>query len=96
MSQVLEQIAPGETLDYAIEWSSVLTADGGLSISTSTWAASDPSGLTLATSTISGTKTIIWASGAKANTDYRCKNTIVTSATARTHVRTIIIPCRDL
>jgi hypothetical protein len=96
MSRELEPKDPSETLDYAIEWSAVLAADGGLSVSTSTWSASDPAGLTLATPTITGTKTIIWASGGVANTDYKVSNTMVTSAPARTHQRTIIIPCRDL
>ena len=35
MSRELEPKDPSETLDYAIEWSAVLAADGGLSVSTS-------------------------------------------------------------
>lgn len=66
-------------------------------IATSTWSASDPAGLIIASSpapSVFGTKTVVWVSGGTAGVRYTLTNTIVTgSEEPRTHQRTITIHC---
>lgn len=86
----------GESLDYYIDWQDENNIEGeyleaGETVSTSTWAISEPAGLTLATPlTPTSTITGIWASGGTLGVTYRCKNTVVTSE-PRTVVRSLYI-----
>lgn len=94
MSEILELKTPGDSKPYKIEWASVLTDDGGVAISSSSWVSS-PAGLTLSAS-ISGTKAVVWVSGGQANVQYTLTNTMVTDGgTPFTHARSIIIPCYE-
>ena len=79
---------PGDTLDYAIDWTQWLTS--GDYIATSTW--NIPSGLTLTSSSISNGKiTIAWIQGAGSGPLMQIKNTIIT-AQGRTAVKTVTLP----
>ena len=90
---------PSDLKDYDIDWTDVLTAESETAITSSTWSASDPVGLTIQAvppyvPSVVGKKCIVWVSGGTAGTKYSLTNTIVTAgATPRTHQRTIVIPC---
>lgn len=92
MSEAVAEKSPGEAKDYGNNWVNVLTGENEMTISSSSWAAV-PTGLTLTTASIVGTKTIVWVSGGSVNTDYALLNTITTPG-GRTHDWTIIVPCR--
>jgi hypothetical protein len=94
MSPVLETKDPTDVKDYAIDWADVLSGESD-TISTSSWGASDPLGLTIAAvppPSISGTKAIVWVSGGVTGAKHVLANTI-TTAGGRTHQRSITIPC---
>ena len=99
----LEPKDPTDIKDYAIEWVDTLGGESETAISTSTWSASDPAGLTVLSLapyapyiSADGTMTVVWVSGGTAGERYTLTNTIVTAgATPRTHQRSIIIPCAD-
>jgi len=90
---------PSDLKDYDIDWTDVLTAESETAITSSTWSASDPSGLTVLAVApylpqLVGKKCIVWVSGGTAGTKYSLTNKIVTAgATPRKHQRTIVIPC---
>lgn len=97
-SPILASKDPSDIVDYAIEWGTLLAAEGEDGIATSTWSASSPTGLTVgevvASSIDDDTKTIVWVSGGTAGVVYTVTNTIVTDGpTPRTHQRSIRIPC---
>ena len=69
--------APGENLDYSIDWSAALTP--GETISTSTWA--PPGGIVLGNTAVSGgTISVVWLSEGEMGARYRIVNTITTTA----------------
>jgi hypothetical protein len=76
---------PTEVLDFSIGWSDWLN---GLTIASSSW--SGPSGITIVTSSISGTDTIIRLSDGTWGETYELFNTIVASD-GETETRSIII-----
>lgn len=90
---------PSDIKDYDIDWADVLTGESETALTSSTWSASDPAGLTVLAAppylpSIVGTKCIVWVSGGTAGTKYTLTNTVVTAgATPRTHQKSIIIPC---
>ena len=96
---VKEAKDPSDLKDYDIDWVDVLTAENETAITSSTWSASDPVGLTVLAVAphlpqLVGKKCIVWVSSGTAGTKYSLTNTIVTAgATPRTHQRTIVIPC---
>lgn len=97
MSTHLELKDPADVKDYAIEWAQVLAADHEVAISTSTWAAASPVGLTILSApapAIIGTRAVLWVSGGAAETNYTLTNTITTPG-GRTHQRSIVILCRE-
>lgn len=96
-SPILASKDPSDIVDYAIDWGTLLAAEGEDGIATSTWSASSPTGLTVGevvAPSIDGMKTIVWVSGGTAGVTYTVTNTIVTDGTTpRTHERSIHIPC---
>lgn len=85
---------PGETLDYALDWSTYLTSVGGDTISSSSWTVT--TGLTKVSDSNTTTTTTIWITGGTAGGEYWATNTIVTAGgrtvryAFRVHVRTKI------
>lgn len=77
---------PGETLDYAINWATVLAGD---TINTSTFAISDPS-LTTTAHTNTSTVATIWLATGTLGSTYKVTNTIVTAG-GRTFVESATI-----
>lgn len=98
-SPIKESKDPSDLKDYTLDWADVLTAESETAITSSTWSASDPAGLTVLAAPphlpqLVGTKAIVWVSGGTAGVRYSLTNTIVTAgATPRTHQRTLVIPC---
>ncbi len=93
---ILAALDPQEFKDYDIEWATLLTGESETAISSSTWSASVPSGLTVNSSTLTGTRATVWVSGGMPGTTYGLTNRIITAGSSRTHERTIHIPCRRL
>lgn len=81
--------APDEVLDYAIDWSRQLEADGGDTISTSTWAVTGGS-VVIDSQSNTTARSVVWLSGGTAGQTAHAKAT-VTTAGGRTHQRTIAI-----
>lgn len=81
--------APGEVLDYSINWGSWLATD---TIVSSSW--SCDAGITVDSTSFNTTSTTIWLSGGTVRTAYNCKNTIVTAG-GRTGVRSITINVQE-
>ena len=81
---------PGETLDYSVDWSARL-AEGDTIVSASF---SEPVGLTLETSDLSGATSSAWFSGGIAGARYEVLCTITTAA-ARIHQVVITLPLAD-
>jgi hypothetical protein len=81
---------PHAVHDYTVDWTAWLDDD---TISTSTWTI--PSGITNDQDAVSedDLTAIIWLSGGTANTDYECRNTIVTNG-GRTNCATLLIQVR--
>lgn len=94
-SQTLDAHDPSDVKDYAIEWATLLTGEGETAISTSSWKTSVPAGLTISSTTISGTKTVAWVTGGRLGTTYGLPN-LITTPNGRTHERTIFVPCKQL
>lgn len=92
--------APGEALDYEIDYSGVMAlSDPTDSIASSSWTiaicGSAVAAVTITGFGNNGSKADVWLStGGKPNTYYRVTNTI-TTAGQRTYVRTILIEIRN-
>lgn len=83
------QKAPGETLDYVVDWTTWLGAD---TISSSAWVV--PSALITGTASNSTTTATQFIGGGQAEQDYTVTNTIVTAG-GRTAVRAFTIQVRQ-
>lgn len=94
-TQTLDALDPQELKDYDIEWATLLAGETETAISSSTWGASVPPGLTVNSSTLSDTRTTVWVSGGTPGVTYGLTNHIVTTALGRKHDGTIFIPCRQ-
>jgi len=82
--------APGELLDYRVDWSARLTVNRvSDTITASTWSAS-PVGLTINTNTFTNPYTTVWISGGTLNETYTLTNTVTTQG-GRTMVEEIQI-----
>ena len=90
MPQIFEHDA-NATLDYTIDWSAWL--DAGDTISTSVWAV-ESGDVTLATPTINGDLTQIWASAGTVGTAATVRNRITTAA-GRIDDRTLTLVIRE-
>ena len=64
-------------VDFSLDWTSYLEA--GEEVNASTWAPSDPAGLTIVTSAYSATLTTVYVSGGVRGQVYRLRNTIGTT-----------------
>ena len=79
--------APGEVLEYTINWAAEL-GDSEV-INTSAFTA--PAGITIDSDTKTTTAATVWLSGGTAGVEYEITNTIVSSQ-GRTHEKTIAVP----
>jgi len=106
ISNILEPKDPSDVKEYSIDWTNVLVAEGATAIVSSVWGSSVPAGLypsdgsptqgSPPTGYVDGMKATIWLAGGAAGTTYELTNTIETDGTpARTHQRTIVIPCQS-
>ena len=76
---------PDEVLDYTVDWVAWLDDD---TITSSSWTV--PAGVTQESSNFTSTTATVWVSGGTDGTDYRCTNTVTTTA-GRTAQRVIVI-----
>ena len=81
--------APGEKLDYSINWLAWLNGD---TISSPAWTCD--LGITVVDQSYDTTSTTLWLSGGTVRTSYNCKNTVTTSG-SRIGVRSITINVQD-
>jgi hypothetical protein len=96
MSQnTLDPHDPSDVKDYAINWAALLIGDGEAAISSSTWGASVPTGLTISSTTATATLAVVWVTGGEPGRTYGLTNKITTPL-GRTHERTIFVPCKQL
>lgn len=82
---------PDDVLDYAIDWSDVLAADGD-TIASVAW--TFPAGLTKTSEAIDGAQTVAWISGGQDGSRYSvgCR---MTTAGGRIYDRTISLSVRQ-
>lgn len=66
---------PRARLDYTINWTDWLKS--GESIASSVWSAA--TGVTIASTLVSGSKSTVWVSGGDAGSSYTIRNFIITS-----------------
>ena len=93
---ILDPHDPTAINDYAVEWATLLAGETETALASSAWSASTPAGLTISSTTLSGTKAVVWVTGGTPGRTYGLTNTVVTSGSSRKHPRTIFIPCRKL
>jgi hypothetical protein len=80
---------PDEVLDYAIDWKARLAGDA---IASSAWTV--PTGLTENSSSVSGTKTVLWLSGGTLDQSYSILNRITTTG-GRTMDQSVTLSVRS-
>lgn len=66
--------APGDALDYSLDWAAWLRT--GEAIASSVWTV--PAGLNLSSSGVDGAATVAWISGGVAGTAYQVDNAVTT------------------
>ncbi len=79
---------PGETLDYALDWSQAM--ENADAIATSTWSV-ESGGVSIPASTVNGKTVTVWVSGGTTNVPAIVKNTVTTTQ-GRTFVERLKIP----
>lgn len=84
--------APGERLDYGLDWRAKGYLEVDENISASVWTV--PTGLTSTSDTFDENSTTIWITGGTADDSYALVNTITTSK-GRIAVRTLNIAVRS-
>jgi hypothetical protein len=90
---------PDDTADFGIDWHKIGVLDEADAIASSSWDASEPSGLTIESSpppTLHDDSiTAVWLSGGTPGTKYVIANTIITDG-GRTFQRSLQITVREL
>lgn len=84
---------PDSTVDYKVDWSDELTAEGADTIDTAT--AIVPTGITLDSESNTTTAHTFWISGGTAGSNYTVTSRI-TTAGGRTEDQSITLQCVDL
>lgn len=94
-SSLLDPHDPADVQDYTIDWSVLLAGESETDLTSSSWSASYPPGLTISSTTATATTTVAWVTGGEPGRTYGLSN-IITTVNGRTHERTIFIPCKQL
>lgn len=84
---------PDSTIDYQVDWTDWLAAEGNDTITGSTWIV--PTGLTKNSDTYTTTSATVWISGGTVGTLYTVTNRI-TTAGGRVEDQSIVLNCVEL